>query len=296
MVFLRERALRLGRRSAVVRFCVLGWGLGTVVSAPAQTITVQPPSFVFATAGQSATWSVSASGSGVGYQWRKQGTPLAGATTAGLTLNGVSPGDAGFYDVVLTAGTRTLVSQATRLEVRPASFPTNAVPRPGFPATIAGPVAQVAGLVAADDGFLAFGGFTSVDQLPRRGLVRFTAAGTVDPSFDPELNFDVLRVLRLPDGRWILNVSNPSGSQIPSFLRIHSDGSRDHSYAPPDFAYALAMAAQADGGIVFTSSLGTLGSFWIFRRRRSGSETSCCIPTARTMRGSPPRWRRMSPA
>ncbi|HXI51061.1 MAG TPA: lamin tail domain-containing protein, partial [Candidatus Saccharimonadales bacterium] len=66
----------------------------------------------------SATFSVTAAGVGeLTYQWRKNGTPLAGANSRILTLPGVGLSDDGFYDVALSDELTTLVSTAARLTV-----------------------------------------------------------------------------------------------------------------------------------------------------------------------------------
>ncbi len=71
----------------------------TVVNPPG--ITGQPQS-VTATTGQSAQFTVTATGAGLSYQWRLNGTPVAGATLSTLSLNPVQPTNAGSYSVVIT--------------------------------------------------------------------------------------------------------------------------------------------------------------------------------------------------
>lgn len=76
-----------------------------VESLPA--ISVQPTP-VSICAGNNAVFSVTASGSGVSYQWRKDGVPLSnggsisGATTNTLTISSTVLGDAGIYSVVVS--------------------------------------------------------------------------------------------------------------------------------------------------------------------------------------------------
>lgn len=71
------------------------------VTASAPAISTQPVS-QSACAGDNINFSVTASGSGLGYQWRKGGVNINGATDDTYTLNNVSLTDAGSYDVVVT--------------------------------------------------------------------------------------------------------------------------------------------------------------------------------------------------
>lgn len=67
-------------------------------------------------AGQPAAFSVSASGSGIlGYQWRKGGAPISGATASTLSFAAVSASDTGSYDVVVTNTVNGTVTSATSL-------------------------------------------------------------------------------------------------------------------------------------------------------------------------------------
>src|SRR5581483_7892396 len=59
-------------------------------------------------------FTVAASGTGLSYQWQKNGTNIAGATSASLTLNSIQGGDAGDYAAVVTnAGGSTTSFPAT---------------------------------------------------------------------------------------------------------------------------------------------------------------------------------------
>ncbi len=68
--------------------------------------------------GGSATFAVAASGSGpITYQWLKDGTPIAGATAAVLTLGGVTGSDAGSYAVTVSNPLGSVTSNAAALTV-----------------------------------------------------------------------------------------------------------------------------------------------------------------------------------
>lgn len=90
----------------------------TVTSSPIPpTITAQPQS-VTVNAGDNASFSVAAYGSSpLAYQWNKNGTAVAGATSTSLTLSSVAATDAGNYTVTLTNSAGTVTSSAATLSV-----------------------------------------------------------------------------------------------------------------------------------------------------------------------------------
>jgi hypothetical protein len=69
-------------------------------------------------AGESASFFVSASGAALlKYQWRRNGTPLEGATTSALTLDHVSSGSAGNYSVIITNSSGSVTSAIATLTI-----------------------------------------------------------------------------------------------------------------------------------------------------------------------------------
>src|SRR5205807_5210592 len=67
--------------------------------------------------GQSATFAVSASGSGLTYQWQKNGVSISGATSANYTIASPQTADAGSYSVLVTTGGITAASMPATLSV-----------------------------------------------------------------------------------------------------------------------------------------------------------------------------------
>lgn len=110
-------------------------GLARLVP-PAPAITAQPASATVAP-GATITLSATVVGSAITYQWRKNGTAIAGATNATLTLAVVQPGDAGSYDVVAGNGLGTVTSGAATLTILLppiiAAQPSSAVVIAGLP-------------------------------------------------------------------------------------------------------------------------------------------------------------------
>jgi len=78
------------------------------------TIVAQPVSVTVGTGG-TATLSVSAHGYPLYYQWSVNGTNIAGATGASLTLENVSIADVGVYNVTISNGFGSVTSQSVSL-------------------------------------------------------------------------------------------------------------------------------------------------------------------------------------
>lgn len=138
--------------------CVVSNLAGSDISHPAiLTVQVVPPTITTQPLGQlaplggNATFTVAASGTApFTYQWRKAGEPLSdsatisGATTATLTVSGLTYSDSANYDVVVTNGAGSATSNPAALGVVEATpsviywdFAT-ANPTSGIPAGVTG--------------------------------------------------------------------------------------------------------------------------------------------------------------
>jgi len=118
----------------------------TVNPAPvAPTITTQPGSQTV-TAGQTATFSVVASGTApLSYQWRKNGVSIAGATAASYTAPATTTSDNGStFAVVVTNTAGTVASAAATLTVNPAPVAPTITTQPGSQTVTAGQTATFA--------------------------------------------------------------------------------------------------------------------------------------------------------
>jgi hypothetical protein len=95
----------------------------TLTVLTASTISVQPQPQTLVSGGDVATLALTASGSGLTFQWRRNGTPLAsggrisGATTSSLTITSVAAADQGTYDCLVTGSCGSVVSNPATLTV-----------------------------------------------------------------------------------------------------------------------------------------------------------------------------------
>lgn len=100
------------------------WRIGGSAASGAPAIGSDPRS-ITVTTGKSATFTVDASGTGLGFAWFKNGTAIAGATGKTLTLDHVQHADNGAHVVAVVAnGAGTVTSATATLSV--ADLPANA--------------------------------------------------------------------------------------------------------------------------------------------------------------------------
>jgi hypothetical protein len=114
---------------------------GTETSA-AVTVTVNAPVVVTAQpvaqticAGAAASFSVTATGSGLTYQWRKNTVNIAGATSASYSIAAANAADAGNYDVVISGSCNNVTSTSVALTV---NTPVAITTQPGAQAVCLG--------------------------------------------------------------------------------------------------------------------------------------------------------------
>jgi gliding motility-associated-like protein len=92
-----------------------------LVVNPITVITAQPLP-VTQCAGTNATFSVTATGTSLTYQWRKNGTNITGATASTYTINNIAAADAASYSVVVSGSCgANITSNAVALTVNPAT-------------------------------------------------------------------------------------------------------------------------------------------------------------------------------
>ena len=151
------------------------------VNAP-PIVTAQPQSQTVAP-GQDATFTVTATGAApLSYQWRFNGTPLAGAIGTSYTRPNAQPSDAGSYSVVITnlAGSAVSVDAILTVAVAQGSviaqWDFNSLTPDGLtttgtlaPSTGSGTATYVGGTKAAASGEFAGGGPTDTNTTDNSG-------------------------------------------------------------------------------------------------------------------------------
>ena len=116
---------------------------GTV--RPGPPVIVRQPTATVALAGSAAVLTVTATGAPApAYQWRRNGTPVAGATAATLTLPAVQAAEAGGYDVVVRNASGETTSSLATLTVVTAPVAPTIGRQPGSVTVVAGRTATLA--------------------------------------------------------------------------------------------------------------------------------------------------------
>ncbi len=230
------------------------------------TIVTQPQAATVL-AGQGLNLSVNASGTGLTYQWSRNGVPIPGATVSTLSLGAVGFDAAGNYNVNVASGLALTSSDYVRVEVNAGTYPNSLRPLASF-GTRVETAASVAVIAALGDGrFYAAGTFTSVDGTARYGVARFLANGALDTTWTPApiTGSTVTTMVAQPDGKIILggaflSVGGVSSSRI---VRLNADGSMDSGFATGSgFSSTVnALALQADGKIVAGGAFTSINSF-----------------------------------
>ncbi|MCX6954467.1 MAG: hypothetical protein NTV51_20125 [Verrucomicrobia bacterium] len=164
--------------------------------APAPVIATPPPA-VTAVAGTGTTFSPVVDGSGVTYVWQKDGTTIAGATSATLTLSSVTFTDAGAYTVTVTnSGGSVTSTPAVLTVVAPAVAPTISASAGPANATVVAGAKSVLSVTPAGSAPFAY-------QWLRNG-VALAGATSATLTLDTTLVTDA--------GAYSVTVSNSAGS------------------------------------------------------------------------------------
>ena len=121
-------------------------------------------------------------------------------------------------------------------------------------------------IVAQPDGKILLGGeFTAFNGIPRRGIVRLNADGSVDNSFDSAIGINegnysrIDNIIVLPDGKILIGGEFDSfnGVNQKSLARLNPDGSVDASFVGSlTVGKVNALVRQPDGKILVGGNFG----------------------------------------
>jgi hypothetical protein len=127
--------------------------------------------------GQPAVFTVVATGTGLTYQWRRNGTPIPGATGASHTIPAATFSDEGTYTVVVANSGGSRTSDGATLTVRPTSLESGLVARYPFDADVLDAFGTAEGTILGTTNFVAAGA--------RSGAFRFNGVTYVRLGTDP---------------------------------------------------------------------------------------------------------------
>ena len=246
-----------------------------------QPIIIGQPQSLTVPVGSNATFTATAIGAGpLTYQWRRNGTNIAGATTTGYTRNNVQAADAGNYSIVVSnsSGTATSVNAALAVPAvlivsQPASqsvvwggqaaFSVAASGTPPFSyqwyrgsnildlVALSGATNDVLLLrpLQFSDANMYFvvvsNAYGSVNSSGVVLTVTSPVGGDIDTSFCPgaSINASVESVLVQPDGKVLISGTfrAVNGAVRGGIARLKTDGTTDHTF--------MNGLSGADGGV-----------------------------------------------
>jgi uncharacterized delta-60 repeat protein len=138
--------------------------------------------------------------------------------------------------------------------------------------------ATVYALALQADGKVLLGGhFTTVGATPRSNIARLNTDGSVDTTYNPNSNNNVLGLGLQADGKLLLGgyVNIIGGASHNGIARVNTDGSVDNTFNPSTGAPSEAFVQQADGKLVVGGAFGLVdGVTQYYIARISGSDGS----------------------
>ena len=97
------------------------------ITVLASTLINSQPGNVNTCLGNSASFSVNATGSNLGYQWKKNGNNISGATSSTYNITSVTTSNLGAYSCVVSGDCGNIVSASADLTVSPVTITTHPV-------------------------------------------------------------------------------------------------------------------------------------------------------------------------
>ncbi|MSU25043.1 MAG: hypothetical protein EXS32_14645 [Opitutus sp.] len=196
-------------------------------------------------------------------------TNLAGTTTTNIArLNAEGTPDASFSTslsadgpinaILLRAEGARVIPQGGGLGWLNSNGTLRAAFNPPASSRITGSVNAVA--VQPDGRVIVGGTFSTATGTPGGNLVRFSAAGVIEPNFGPNPNGPVTAIVVQPDGRILVAGSFTTVGGLPrnNLTRLNADGTVDFTFDPDTNGRVNAVVLQPDGRIVIGGAFTTL--------------------------------------
>jgi uncharacterized delta-60 repeat protein len=193
----------------------------------------------------------------ISLQWLFQGRPVTTeANWSGLAfvLTNIQFADAGEYWVVASNALGAATSQVATLTVLPPPVHPGAFD-PSFQARLDRQSDAIIAMVKQTNGqFIVSGYFSSINGVPRPGIARLNADGSLDTGFNPRPNADVEAWAVQADGKLIMGgtFTNVNGVTRNGIARLLADGTVDPTFSAflPAHVRITALAVQPDGKIL----------------------------------------------
>jgi uncharacterized delta-60 repeat protein len=221
-------------------------------------ITVQPSGDILRL-GQNATFTVTATGTSLAYQWWKDGAVLPGATNTSLTRTSLQEADAGLYSVLVNNRYGSVTSAAAVLTIYLPDLTTNSpVLDLGFDPNADDWVLSVG---EQTDGRIVLGGyFSSLAGQPRSCLARLDPDGRLDAGLDLQTRggpYDshMRSLIIQPNAAIVLGgeFTTVAGQTRSNLARVNADGTLDQGFNSAVGGHSPfldALALQPDGRII----------------------------------------------
>ncbi len=216
-------------------------------------ITSQPVSAIGYVGGITRLSVAATSETPLSFEWRKNGSPIPGETSATLSFDPVALSDAATYTVVVSNAGPGITSSPAKLTVRP---DPGTVPVAWVPAAL--PNQSIRDILALPDGNALIGGdFFNLGSSAGDRLALMTPTGAVDPAFSLNFNGSVFAIDRQPDGKILLSgqMGSFNSTTIRKIARFNGDGTPDTAFNSnipnPAPSSAVDLITYAPGGKIY---------------------------------------------
>jgi hypothetical protein len=196
----------------------------TVNAAPVAPSITQQPSHQTVTAGQTATFSVTATGTApLAYQWQKGTTAITGATLASYTTPATATSDSGStFSVVVSNSAGTITSNAASLTVNAAPVAPSITQQPSNQTVTAGQTATFS-VTAAGTAPLAYQWQKGTTAITGATSASYTTPATTTSDNGTQFSVVVSNALGNATSNAATLTVNPAPAATTDVLTYHND-------------------------------------------------------------------------